>query len=226
MRFPGSQDRISIVGATGSGKTLAAKWHLSGMDYDSMPWLIYDFKGDPSVNTIPYARHIEVDEIPVKPGIYITHPLPHQVGPQGSGEVEVQLWEIWKLGNTGVYVDEGYMMGRANPPFRALLTQGRTKQIPMITLSQRPVYMDGFVFSESGFFQIFRLHQPRDIKAVNEWVRFKNPSERKHFEAMPEFHSYYFSVKDNEGQFLSPVPGDNKINEIFATRLKPVRRVL
>ena len=226
MRFPGSHDRISIVGATGSGKTQAAIWHLSGMDYETMPWIVYDFKGDELVNGIPYARHIDVSEIPLKPGIFIVHPMPHQVGTQGTGEVEAQLWEIHKRGNMGVYIDEGYMMGRYNAPFRALLTQGRSKRIPMIVLSQRPVFMDGFVFSESGFFQMFRLQQPRDIKAVSDWVRFKDRKAREKFETMPEYHSYFFSVKDNEGTFFSPVSPLENTYAIFEARLRPVRRVL
>ena len=44
------------------------------------------------------------------------------------------MWEIWKRGGIGVYVDEGYMVGNNNPAFRAILTQGRSKEIPAIVL--------------------------------------------------------------------------------------------
>ena len=165
MNLPDDTQRLSIVGATGSGKTQAAMWHLSNRDYLDRPWIVYNFKTDRSIDSIPYKKDIELDEIPVKPGIYITHPQP-----DSQEEIEAQMWEIWKRGGIGVYVDEGYMVGNNNPAFRAILTQGRSKEIPAIVLSQRPVWMDRFVFSESEFFQVFRLNHKQDRKNVEQFI--------------------------------------------------------
>ena len=215
MRLPTDTNRHAIVGATGSGKTQAALWHLSLRNYQEKPWIIYNFKKDESIDGIPFARHIGVDEIPVRPGVFIVHPMPHE-----TDSVENQMWAIWERGNTGVYVDEGYMVGRDNRAFRALLTQGRSKHVPMIVLSQRPVWMDRFVFSESEFFQVFRLQHRKDVKNVEEFV----PADLG--KRLPEFHSYYYDVGSNDVTVLKPVPELDKIHATFEQRLKRLKKVV
>lgn len=215
MRLPSDTHRHAIVGATGSGKTQAALWHLSIRDIDSKPWVIYNFKNDESIDAIPHARHIGLDEAPIRPGVYIVHPMPHE-----GENVESQMWAIWNRGNTGVYVDEGYMVGRDNRAFRALLTQGRSKHVPMIVLSQRPVWMDRFVFSESEFYQIFRLQHRKDRKLVEEFVP-TNLEKR-----LPEFHSYYYDVGENEVKVIKPVPAIEQIHSMFERRLRRLKKVV
>lgn len=217
MNLPNDSQRHAIIGATGSGKTVAAVWHLSLRNYDQKPWVIYNFKDDKTIDGIPYARHIGVEEIPTKPGVYVVHPTP---GEASDGTVENQLWEIWSRGNIGVYVDEGYMMGNNNTAFRALLTQGRSKQIPMIVLSQRPVWMDRFVFSESEFFQVFRLQNKKDRKSVEEFV----PADLG--KRLPPFHSYYYDVGNDTVSILKPVPPVEKLHSIFEQKLKRVKNVV
>lgn len=215
MRLPGDNQRHSIVGATGSGKSQNAMWHLSHRNFHLMPWLIYDYKMEESINAIEGARHIGLDEIPSKPGVYVVHPRPDQ-----EEEVERQMWAIWERGNTGVYVDEGYMVGRNNPAFRAMLTQGRSKRIPMIVLSQRPVYMDRFVFTESEFFQVFRLQHRKDIENVQQFIP------QKIDQRLPEYYSYYYDVGKNELVILKPVPDIETILGTFERRLRPQRKAI
>ena len=215
MRFPDDTQRISIIGSTGSGKTQAALWHLSHRRFDLMPWLILNFKGDESIDGIPYARHIDVDEVPVQPGVYISHPLPHE-----EDRVEAQLWAIWERGNTGVYVDEGYMMGRNNRAFRAILTQGRSKHIPTMVLTQRPTWIDTFIFTESEFFQVFRLQHRNDKKRVAEFSPINIETR------IPDFHSYYYDVGANDVTFLRPVPSLETIHLTFERRLERKKNVV
>jgi hypothetical protein len=61
---------------------------------------------------------------------------------------------VWAQENTGIYIDEGYMLGVRNPALNACLTQGRSKRIEMMILSQRPVWMSKFVFSESNYLRL------------------------------------------------------------------------
>jgi hypothetical protein len=215
MRLPDSTQRLAIVGATGSGKTQAAIWHLSMRDYTSMPWVIYNWKGDKSIDEIPGAIFIGLDEMPKRPGIYVVHPLPND-----NEEVEQHMWEVWSRENIGVYVDEGYMVGNNNPAFRALLTQGRSKRIPVITLSQRPVWMDRFVFSESEFFQVFRLQHRKDRRSVEEFVP-ANLDRR-----LNDYWSYYYDVGRDEVKILRPVPDMEQIHKTFDARLSRMRRVV
>jgi hypothetical protein len=215
IRLASDQERVSIVGATGSGKTYAALWHLSQANFTERPWIIYDFKVDETIDMIDGAQDWPVtDDPPQQPGIYIVRPLPDDL-PQ----VEAQMWKIWQRGYTGVYIDEGYMIGANNRAFRALLTQGRSKRIPMIILSQRPVWMDRFVFSESEIFQVFRLQNRQDIKKVNEFIPHDLSSR------LPEFHSYYYDVKSNAINVLKPVPDRGALLATFERRMIPVREL-
>lgn len=211
MRIPESDNRSVIVGATGSGKTVAACWQLSQRDVDSRPWVILNWKGDKSIDGIPFSQAIELDEVPVKPGVYIAHPTPDE-------DTEPLLWEIWQRGGIGLYIDEGYMVGDRNAAFRAILTQGRSKEIPVIVLSQRPVWMDRFVFSESEFFQIFRLQHAKDRKSVQEFI--PQSIEKR----LPEYHSYYYDVSRDQVTVLKPVPPIETIYGTFERKLARVRK--
>jgi hypothetical protein len=215
VRIPDETNRIAIVGATGSGKTQAELWQLSIRDVDTRPWVIFNWKGDANIDGIPGAEFIDLDVIPIKPGVYIYHPHPNQ-----NNEVESIMWEIWERGGIGVVIDEGYMVGRNNPAFRAILTQGRSKEIPVIVLSQRPNWMDRFVFSESDFYQVFRLNDKRDKKSVQEF--FPGEIDKK----LPPYHSYYYDVARDKVSVLKPVPSLEVIYATFARKLVRVRKTV
>lgn len=212
--FPDDTQRLAIVGATGSGKTQAAQWHLSHRRYDLMPWIIYNTKSDPTIDAIPYAREVSIEEVPVDPGIYIVRPLPNE-----QEQVEAHLWSIWGRGATGIYIDEGYSMGVNNGAFRALLTQGRSKQIPMIVLSQRPVWLDRFVFSESEFLQTFRLQHKKDRATVEELIPAR-------LDRLPNYHSWYYEALNNKLSHMAPVPSLTTIHATFARRLARQRKLV
>jgi|HubBroStandDraft_5_1064220.scaffolds.fasta_scaffold31237_4 hypothetical protein len=216
MNFPGDTDRLTIVGATGSGKTQAGMYHLSRRNIDTGIWIVYDFKRDELINEIESAQHIEMTSpLPERPGLYVVHPRPGN-----EDVVDEHMFRIWDRENIGVYVDEGYMVGNRSAGFRALLTQGRSKHIPMIVLSQRPVYMDKFVFSESQFFQVFRLQHDDDVSSAQKFIPF-DLSER-----LPQYHSYYYDVVSNRLVVLSPVPDRDAILDTFATKLHQTRKVI
>lgn len=217
MRLPDDTKRLSIVGRTGSGKTQAAGWHLSNRSFDIMPWIVYDFKYDELLNDIPGVRHIDVKENPRKPGIYLVHPHPDD-----GDAVEAQMWKFWSDGHKGVYADEGYMVGQRNRAFRSLLTQGRSKTIPMIILSQRPSWMDRFVFSESEFFQVFALQDKRDRQTAASFIGDGVDLE----EPLPDFHSIYHDVGAHETIMLRPVPDRQTILDTFDRRLTKRVKVL
>ncbi len=205
-----------IVGATGSGKTHAALWHLSNQNFDTKPWIVYDYKNDELINAVEGARHISFDTpLPDAPGLYVIHPLPDQ-----NAEVEDHMFRVWGKENTGVYVDEGFMIGNNNRGFRALLTQGRSKHVPMIILSQRPVWLDRFVFSEASFFQVFRLQHRGDRRLVNEFIPVS--IERR----LPEFYSFYYDVSANKLSIVSPMPDADTILDTFEIKLRDYKKVV
>jgi hypothetical protein len=216
MRFPSDQDRLTILGTTGSGKTQAGMYQLSRRPLDRETWIIYDFKREEMINEIDGAQRIGMgDPLPDRAGVYIVQPRTDQ-----ESDVDAHMQRIWDHQNIGVFVDEGYMIGNRSAGFRALLTQGRSMHIPMIILSQRPVFMDRFVFSESQFFQVFRLQHDDDIASAQKFIPH-DISER-----LPRYYSYYYDVLDDKCVVLSPVPDRDAILDTFHTKLYTYRKVI
>src|ERR1700748_218056 len=117
--LPGTDKRIAVVGRTGSGKTQFGAWILSNAAFDTMPYIMVDYKRDALLNEIPYVNEIGYKDKIGKSGLYVLHPNPHE-----DEEMEEFLWKIWAKENTGIYMDEGYMIPNKGA-FSALLTQGR-----------------------------------------------------------------------------------------------------
>lgn len=217
---PGPSDRTLIAGRTGSGKTVAGIYHLSNQNYTDMPWIIWDFKRDKAIQTIDYvALDVESSLPPTRPGIYVLSPLPDQ-----KEAIEQFLWRCWEQENIGQYVDEGYMIapskeGRSKA-FRAILTQGRSKRIPVIINTQRPVDIDRFAISEADYFQIFHLNDERDRKTVQSFVNKGLVNLDKQLE---RYHSYYYDIKEDAAVKLGPVPMAEDSISYINSRLRQMR---
>ena len=216
-RLPDDSHRIVILGKTGTGKTQLGVWHLSQRAYLTRPWLVLDFKHDELINSIDGAVHIDVGEVPKKPGIYVTHPYGSE---KGSPEVDALLWKIHQRGNCGIFVDEGFMIGPRSDAFNAILTQGRSKRIPCITLSQRPVWMSRFVFSEADFIQYMFLNDKRDRETVQNFTPFD--VEKR----LPPYHSFYYDVGRDSTVVWRPVPSGDDILASFDERLGVRRKYI
>ena len=215
IRFPGDGNRHAIIGATGSGKTMFGMWSLSRRSFDVMPWVIFDYKRDELIEAVDPIE-LEPQELPPKkPGLYVVRPIPKI----SDDAIEAALWRIHARGNCGLYFDEGYMIPDRGA-FQAILTQGRSLKIPCITLTQRPVYLSRFVFTESEYFTLFRLTDRSDRKRVSEFIPV-NPNY-----TLPQFSSYYFDVGQNALTRFSPVPGAESIVERFAARLPRKHRTI
>ncbi len=207
LKWPGEQDRLALLGSSGSGKTTVGAWHLSGKDFNKQPWLILNTKDDPLINEIADiegVKTIDVDDTPGDRGLYIVNPEPSE-----SDAVDALLRRVWLKQNVGVFVDEGYML-EIKDAFNALLTQGRSRNIAMMVLSQRPAWISKFVFSEANFVQVMRLGHEGDRKNVAQFV----PMDYK--QRLPNYYSLWYNVTDNQLIPMGPVPQ----KDIIISRLK------
>jgi DNA helicase HerA-like ATPase len=207
FRLPGARDRLAIMGRTGSGKTHFANWVLSGQNWPFVPWVIVDYKYDSLIGDIPGLEEIGLDgKIPKHPGLYVVHPRPDEIE-----EVERFLWKIWERGRTGVYVDEGHILPDKGS-LQALLTQGRSKSIPMVILTQRPAWVNRFVFSEADFYSVFHLNDKRDRQTIASFV----PVDLER--SLPQRHSHYYDISRDRAFHMLPVPGRPTILDRFERR--------
>lgn len=216
--MPGPQSRTLILGKTGSGKTVAGIWHLANRDFDIRPWVIVDYKGDENIARIDAEfLDINVDDPPTEPGIYVIRPLPEI----DDEKVEAFLWKIWERGGIGLYVDEGYMlpMKGKSQAFQGILTQGRSKFIPVIMLSQRPTWISRFAVSESDFYQVFWLNDARDRKTLEQFLP-KSLEER-----LAPYHSWWYDVGRDLMVELSPVKDIDRVILAINDRLEQIREV-
>jgi hypothetical protein len=215
-RLPGLSHRHTIIGRTGSGKTQLGAWALSHSPFDVQPYVVIDYKHDVLLNACPHIEEIGLGEVPTHPGLYIVHPTAQT----DNEAVESWLWRVHQRENVGLYVDEGYML----PDFgalRAILTQGRSKRIPLTILTQRPVWVTRFAISEADFYTVFALNSSRDKKIVEDFLP------RKALDGeVPQYHSRWYDVARNRLLTLKPVPRAEEIVERLTDRLKPRRRKL
>jgi hypothetical protein len=185
------------------------------MPIDQMPWVIVDFKRESAIARIPYLQEIPIGEIPTRPGVFVVRPFPTQ-----ETEMEEYFMQIWDAEGIGLYIDEGVMVAN-NAALDAILIQGRSKQIPVIMLSQRPVGISRFAFSESQYFVVFPNHDKRERKTISEFTPIFPTSASLDEIMLPRYHSYYYEVTGNRVTKLAPVPDITTILATFERKLRP-----
>ncbi len=209
--FPTPSQHTTIIGRTGSGKTQAGAWLLSEANFDEMPYIIIDYKGDELLNSIGAIPHSLDADPPTQAGLYIVYPLPDD-----DETLNTFLWKVHAKGNTGLYFDEGFMVAKLKS-LEAILMQGRSKHIPCYILSQRPSWMSRYAFSEASHFMVFHLNDRRDQMKVKEF--FRNYNEGR----MNKFHSQWYNVNNDRNFILRPVPSADNIRNRFNERLTEMR---
>lgn len=227
VRGPTAQQRTLIIGRTGSGKSQFGIALLSTRNWDEMPWIFIDYKGEDLWEDIreacPNIKSIKPsDNVPTKPGLYHMRPLPKV----DDMAVEAFLWKVHKKGHVGLFVDEGYALPQKDA-FDVLLTQGRTLYIPIICLYQRPVWMSRFAVAQADFVAVFAQMDERDLKTSAQFVKAaKGPNNEiiSVFTDLPPYYCLWYDVGRSQSTVLRPAPSRQEIIDTFIRRLKPTRK--
>lgn len=209
FRFPGGDARTLAIGATGTGKSTCGVWLLAHQRFDRRPWCIVDFKHEALFDTIgiPPIQQIGFGTIPRKPGLYLISPRPDQ-----DDQLEAWLWKIWQRENIGLFVDEATLMPDQSA-FRAILQQGRSKRIPVIACTQRPVSVVRGLFSEASFFCVYRMADKRDYKTVEGFI----PADLSL--PLPAYHWHWYDVQRNTLLHMGPVPKPRTVADLARERI-------
>lgn len=218
FRFPKDSEHIAIFGRNGSGKTQFATWMLSERSFDRMPWIVLNFKGDDLIEAIPGRKEYDLkSRIPSSPGIYVSNAGIHDKDDQET--LDAFFHRAWEKQKVGIYVDEGYMASGLKW-FRACMSQGRSRRIPLMVLSQRPVWMDRFVWSEASIFVAFDLNLQDDKDTADRMI----PGYRR--VKLKPFHAVYHDVKADKTAILTPAPDRDSILRRFRERSRIVHKAL
>lgn len=220
FRLPRSDQRVTVTGRTGSGKTWFAAWLLSKAPFDKQPYIIVDYKGDKLLGSIDRVERLSVkDPLPKHPGLFIVRPHIHE-----EAETEAWLWKVWERESTGLYFDEAFMLPNSGYSRRgalqAILTQGRSKHIPVISLVQRPSQISLFVFSEADYYACFHLNRKNDRKTMNDL------SDGLGADDLAPYHSRWYDVSNNKSYLMLPVPHGDDIAEVIDSRLRVKTRFI
>jgi hypothetical protein len=229
FEFPGPRDRVAIVGGTGEGKTQFGLWSVAeSADFDKKPWFFFDYKReDPIFERLIASEDARIARLdkppPLEPGLYIVQP-----DPERPDLVANYLWNIYRRGHTGLFFDEMSMLpeyrGAASTggPVKAILTQGRSKEMPVYALVQRPVDVNLHTFSEAQFLAVFYLKKKEDRKRIAEYL----PDDEPIFEderPLPRYYCRWWNDKKRMALILRPAPDANMILQIFNIRIARMR---
>jgi hypothetical protein len=229
--FPGPQDRLTINGMTGSGKTTFAFWLFGECaDFDKKPWIVVDYKqADPIINgALAEGIFDELklsEKIPRDAGVFVIRPRAQE----GATPVVQFLWKVYEAGRVGLFLDEATMIpelrgeGNSGGPFQSLLSQGRSKNIPVWTLAQRPAHVNKMVYSESDFYCAFKLGMTADLdkirkEGIPEWSEGYERVWGDKVRLKP-FTSRWYDRKRERSFILNPAPAPNVILNILANRV-------
>jgi hypothetical protein len=223
MRIPDATHRLIVLGRTGSGKTVGGVGILSKQNFDQQPWTIIDYKGDELIQKVQssfpkYVKEIDVNKGPPdRPGLYVVRPLPDI----DDEALEQYLWECWRKQRHGLFCDEGYMIPSTSSAMKAILTQGRSRRVPVIALYQRPVYMNRFAIAQADFFMVYDQNDERDLATTAQFIKpviLENGSRITVFSELPRHHFLWYDVGEGRSAVCRPAPAPDDILETFARR--------
>lgn len=162
--------RAIIAGRTGSGKTVLANWLIKR---SSQRWVIFNPKHTAGYNALPDVKVIDgFDARKIEKAVFKSRYVLLNFKPEESEPRFMDACIMWlhnQFDNIGLCVDELYTLhdsGRPLPGLTAWLTRGRERKQSFVGLTQRPVWISRFCFSESDYIGGMALQLLDDRKAM------------------------------------------------------------
>lgn len=164
--------RILIVGASGSGKSHHAREIIAKQS--GVHFLILDLKDDAQ----DMAKHLfsmgqrvaitndEIKAINLLQNFNVVIFTPSENF--DDDDISDFLLRFYRnVRNAGICFDEAYLL-KATIGLKTLLTRGRSRNLSVISCSQRPVVVPSVCRSESNHVFVHRLKLPKDIQTIQE----------------------------------------------------------
>ncbi len=207
--LPRPDQHTVIVGQNGSGKSQMGFWLLSKAPIDRMPFIALDTKREPVFRALQRAGAIRrtlslklpMLLAPRTPGLYLLRPQE-----EDDERVDEFLYRCYRRGNIGFYFDEGYAVPDGNgSSLHKILTQGRSRRLPVIACVQRPVLVDHFFFTEAKHLVVFKLIDREDRRTVSRYAPIDIDA------GLPRYHSFWYDNAQDTLFRLPPVPDAKQI---------------
>jgi hypothetical protein len=125
--------------------------------------------------------------------------------------VERFIWRLWERENCGLYVDEAPLMPIGDA-FQAVLQQGRSKRMPVIACTQRPVGVARGLFSEANFVCVYDILDRRDFKVIEGFVPAEMAAPLLHY------HWRWFDRSRRVVLNMKPVPDPETVALLLSSR--------
>lgn len=162
----GGSESVIIAGATGSGKSNLARFFIKLF----VNAVILDAKDEISLPGFTRINNIR-GLINSKEKRIVFSPTAKELGVLLDNKFEPFYQFIFLRSNTAVLIDENNFVNTtaSNPQYwqLACYTRGRSKNLTMITCTQRPFNLPQVIMTESAHFWAGRLISPSDRERVS-----------------------------------------------------------
>ncbi len=199
-----TSDRISIFGRTGSGKTFFAKNYLLP-HYDR--YVFWDIKKE---NTDMLHDVIITNPKDLKKALEnpILSARPSKILYQPTKPTDADFNDICEIifnsKNNALYVDEAALISTPSKILyyhKVIVTQGRSYDVGIINVSQRPRDIHNTLISESEHLFVFALSLETDVIKLRQ--QMGNAADEIY--TLPEYHFLYHNVKTNKSFIFKPI---------------------
>ncbi len=193
-----SNDRISIFGRTGSGKTFFSKqWLLPHYTR----YVFWDIKKENS--DMPHDIII-TNPKELKSNIEKYNKIIYQPTKPTDSDFNDICEIIFNSKNNALYVDEAALISTPSKILyyhKVIITQGRSYDVGIINVSQRPRDIHNTLISESEHLFVFALSLETDVIKLRQ--QMGNAADEIY--TLPEYHFLYHNVKTNKSFIFKPI---------------------